>query len=368
MSSKIKSVVSIVTLLFILPNMISQNQAQQVFNNSIQAFYVFGDSYVDPGNNDYILSIAKSNSPPYGIDFLNQIATGRFSNGKLIADFFASFLGFQNYSYVPYLAPNFTIQSQRAVGFASAGSGFDNRTAAFLNVISMSAQLEYFKEYKARLASSIGQEGADNLTTNAVYFVNCAVNDFLISFYGPGHTLFSAGTTIGQYEDFVSQLLLEFIQGLVRLGARRIAVSGVPLFGCWPIVITQSSSNTTNALVTRACNDTLNAVGNDYNIKVQAALRTLRNSSANIELKLAYFDTYTPMLNIRRNPAAFGINVTNKGCCGTGLLEFGPFCNSLSALCANRSEYEFFDSAHPTETTASIIVDANVAAINSITS
>ncbi|KAI8525593.1 hypothetical protein RHMOL_Rhmol13G0242500 [Rhododendron molle] len=310
------------------------------------------------------------------------------------------------------------------------------------NVISMSAQLEYFKEYKARLASSIGQEGADNLTTNAVYFVNCAVNDFLISFYGPGHTLFSAGTTIGQYEDFVSQLLLEFIQhitggarrwrkspikggawrwrdcfakpegevaqiedwsigsessrrddlggtrivvgggrrrphapvnsgaceGLVRLGARRIAVFGVPLFGCWPVVITLYSSNPINALVTRACNDTLNTVGNDYNMKVQAALRTLRNSSANIELKLAYFDMYTPMLNIRRNPAAFGINVTNKGCCGTGLLEFGPICNSLSAVCANRSECEFFDSAHPTETTASIIVDANVAAINSITS
>ncbi|KAF7120552.1 hypothetical protein RHSIM_Rhsim13G0182800 [Rhododendron simsii] len=88
MSSKIKSVVSIVILLFILPNFISQNQAQQVSNHSIPAFYVFGDSYVDPGNNDYILSIAKSNFPPYGIDYPNHIATGRFSNGKLIADFF----------------------------------------------------------------------------------------------------------------------------------------------------------------------------------------------------------------------------------------------------------------------------------------
>ncbi|KAI8525592.1 hypothetical protein RHMOL_Rhmol13G0242500 [Rhododendron molle] len=192
LSSKIKSVVSFVTLLFILPGLISQNQAQQVSNHSIPAFFVFGDSYVDPGNNDYILTIAKSNSPPYGINFLNQIATCRFSNGKLIADFFGgqnlffyivfsikilcqpgpwhwpamtwpaagllcpsqnkpnfgdwgrglicptSLLGFQNYSYVPYLAPNFTIQSQRAVGFTSAGSGFDNRTAAFLVSLSLS--------------------------------------------------------------------------------------------------------------------------------------------------------------------------------------------------------------------------------------
>ncbi|KAF7120730.1 hypothetical protein RHSIM_Rhsim13G0182900 [Rhododendron simsii] len=241
----------------------------------------------------------------------------------------------------------------------------------------MSTQLEYFKQYKARLASTIGQEGADNLTTNAVFFVNCAVNDFVNTFYGPGHISLRAGTTIGQYEDFVLQLLQEFIQGLVSLGARRIAVSGVPLFGCWPSVITLYSSSITNALITRACNDTLNAVGNDYNMKVQAALRTQQNSSANIGLKLAYFDTYTPMVNIRRNPAAFdpflfaclfvGIDVTNRGCCGTGLLEGGPLCNSFSALCANRSEYEFFDSVHPTQTTASIIVNANVAAINSIT-
>ncbi|KAF7119694.1 hypothetical protein RHSIM_Rhsim13G0182500 [Rhododendron simsii] len=177
----------------------------------------------------------------------------------------------------------------------------------------MSTQLQYFKEYKARLASTIGQEGADNLTTNAVFFVNCAVNDFVNTFYGPGRITLPAGTTIGQYEDFVLQQLLQFIQ-------------------------------------------------------VQAALRTQQNSAANIGLKLAYFDTYTPMVNIRRNPAAFGIDVTNRGCCGTGLLEQGPLCNSLSALCANRSEYEFFDSVHPTQTTASIILNANVAAINSITS
>ncbi|KAG5516982.1 hypothetical protein RHGRI_037654 [Rhododendron griersonianum] len=176
----------------------------------------------------------------------------------------------------------------------------------------MSKQLEYFKEYKARLASTIGQEGADNLTTNAVFFVNCAVNDFLITFYGPGRRLLAAGTTIGQYEDFVLQLLQEFIQGLVGLGARRIAVSGVPLFGCWPYIITFYSSNLTDVLVTRACNDTLNAVGNDYNMKVQAALSTQQNSSANIGLKLAYFDTYTPMLNIQRNPAVFGRKETKR--------------------------------------------------------
>lgn len=99
------------------------------------------------------------------------------------------------------------------------------------------------------------------------------------------------------------------MQGLVDLGARRIAVSGVPLFGCWPNVITLYSSDPTNALVTRNCNETLNSVGSDYNAKVQEALKTMQSSLANQGLKLAYFDTYTPMLNILQNPANYGMSI-----------------------------------------------------------
>lgn len=54
----------------------------------VPAVYVFGDSLVDVGNNNYLtLSIAKANHRHYGIDFLNHKPTGRFSNGKNAADF-----------------------------------------------------------------------------------------------------------------------------------------------------------------------------------------------------------------------------------------------------------------------------------------
>lgn len=49
--------------------------------------YVFGDSTVDPGNNNFIDSAFRSNFPPYGRDFVNQVPTGRFTNGKLGTDF-----------------------------------------------------------------------------------------------------------------------------------------------------------------------------------------------------------------------------------------------------------------------------------------
>lgn len=52
----------------------------------VPAMFVFGDSLVDDGNNNYLASIAKANYYPYGIDFF-QGPTGRFSNGKTVIDF-----------------------------------------------------------------------------------------------------------------------------------------------------------------------------------------------------------------------------------------------------------------------------------------
>jgi hypothetical protein len=51
-----------------------------------RAFFVFGDSLVDNGNNNYLLTTARADAPPYGIDYPSHRATGRFSNGLNIPD------------------------------------------------------------------------------------------------------------------------------------------------------------------------------------------------------------------------------------------------------------------------------------------
>lgn len=51
-----------------------------------RAFFVFGDSLVDSGNNDFLATTARADSPPYGIDFPSHRPTGRFSNGYNMAD------------------------------------------------------------------------------------------------------------------------------------------------------------------------------------------------------------------------------------------------------------------------------------------
>ncbi|KAL6999270.1 hypothetical protein U1Q18_000432 [Sarracenia purpurea var. burkii] len=98
----------------------------------VPAVYVFGDSLVDVGNNNYLkLSLAKADFPHNGVDFPGKKPTGRFSNGKNSADFLAEKVGLV--TPPPYLSlvsnsnkPNaFPITG---VSFASGGAGIFNAT------------------------------------------------------------------------------------------------------------------------------------------------------------------------------------------------------------------------------------------------
>jgi hypothetical protein len=92
-----------------------------------RAFFVFGDSLVDNGNNNYLMTTARADAPPYGIDFPTHMPTGRFSNGLNIPDIISEHLGSQ--PALPYLSPDLR-GDQLLVGanFASAGVGILNDT------------------------------------------------------------------------------------------------------------------------------------------------------------------------------------------------------------------------------------------------
>ena len=57
-------------------------------NSKVGCYFIFGDSLVDNGNNNNNKGLARADYKPYGIDFSkNMIPTGRFTNGRNIADF-----------------------------------------------------------------------------------------------------------------------------------------------------------------------------------------------------------------------------------------------------------------------------------------
>ncbi|GAB4827030.1 hypothetical protein Ancab_033909 [Ancistrocladus abbreviatus] len=177
-------------------------------SKSIPAIFVFGDSTVDPGNNNYIVTLLKSDFPPYGMDFPKQIPTGRFSNGRLATDFIASYLGIKDF-VPPYLDPTLSMEDLiSGVSFASAGSGYDPRTANSAGVIDMPTQLQYFREYKARIDAWIGKEEVQERIKRALFVVSAGTNDLSASFTSSSLTMSSASS----YQRLVLTYSKKFIQ------------------------------------------------------------------------------------------------------------------------------------------------------------
>ncbi|KDO38512.1 hypothetical protein CISIN_1g018227mg [Citrus sinensis] len=139
----------------------------------VPAIITFGDSAVDVGNNNYLATLFKANYPPYGRDFINHQPTGRFCNGKLATDFTADTLGFKTYAPA-YLSPQATGKNLLiGANFASAGSGYDDRTSYLNHAISLTQQLQYYREYQSKLAKNMYGLGARKFGVTSLPPLGC---------------------------------------------------------------------------------------------------------------------------------------------------------------------------------------------------
>ncbi|XP_031398124.1 GDSL esterase/lipase At5g45960-like [Punica granatum] len=325
---------------------------QTPFNNTIPALLVFGDSTVDPGNNDYVNTVFKGNFPPYGRDFTNRVATGRFTNGQLPTDYIISYMGVKDY-VPPYLNQSLHIEElMTGVSFASAGSGYDPLTPTLSNVVPLQKQLEYFQEYRERLEGAIGKEKTDDLIKRSMFLLSAGTNDFALNYFTA--QLRRMSFSASNYEKFVLQHFKGFIQGLLSQGATKIAVVGLPPMGCLPVIITSN----TIPLTGRQCVERINSVSRDYNTLLQSELRHLQSTQLNKETKIYYADIYGPLQDMIQNHQRYGFEVVSSGCCGTGLLEASFLCNAKTPVCLDASKYIFWDAIHPTDRAYYLIFQA----------
>ncbi|CAI0475440.1 unnamed protein product [Linum tenue] len=92
-------------------------------------FFIFGDSLVDGGNNNFLNTAAKVDYLPYGVDFPGG-PTGRFSNGKTVADVITERLGLPN--YIPAFASAIPATGLlQGVNYASGSAGILVETGKF---------------------------------------------------------------------------------------------------------------------------------------------------------------------------------------------------------------------------------------------
>ncbi|KAE9596072.1 putative triacylglycerol lipase [Lupinus albus] len=178
---------------------------------NFSSILVFGDSTVDSGNNNYILTLNKVNHFPYGKDFPGHVPTGRFSNGKLVTDLLASYLNIKDV-VPPFLDPNLSNDELvTGVCFASGGAGFDDFTLVSLGgAISMFNQLDLFKVYVTKLKGIVGEDKAKQILGDALVVICAGSNDLIVNFYNiPTRRMVF---NMDMYQDFLQYRLQSFIK------------------------------------------------------------------------------------------------------------------------------------------------------------
>ncbi|KAL8171855.1 hypothetical protein V2J09_023659 [Rumex salicifolius] len=300
-----------------------------------RAFFVFGDSLVDSGNNNYLATTARADSYPYGIDYPTHRATGRFSNGFNIPDLISQQIGSE--PTMPYLNPQLT-GDKLLVGanFASAGIGILNDTGVqFLNIIRIPRQMQYFEEYQQRVSQQIGAGRTRALVNQALVLITLGGNDFVNNYY---LVPFSARSRQFALQDYVPFLISEYkkiLHRLYDLGARRVLVTGTGPLGCVPAELAQRGRN-------GQCAPELQRAAGLFNPQLISMIKEI-NREVGSDIFIAA-NTNQMHMDFISNPQAYGPNN------GIGL------CTALSNLCPNRDEYAFWDPFHPSEKANKIIV------------
>ncbi|TKW23519.1 hypothetical protein SEVIR_4G297000v4 [Setaria viridis] len=198
------------------------------------AIYVFGDSTLDVGNNNYLpgKDVARANRSPYGVDFPG-VPTGRFSNGYNTADYVARSIGFVS-SPPPYLSLAKS-SSLLVLTALTAGVSYASGDAGILDstnpgkTISLSRQVHYFNATKSKMASTLGSRAVNAMLSRSIFLVGVGSNDLFV-FAAAQQNRSAAERQSDDVAAFYASVVSSYsatIQELYKLGARRFAVINV---------------------------------------------------------------------------------------------------------------------------------------------
>ncbi|XWS36527.1 hypothetical protein CRYUN_Cryun20dG0092400 [Craigia yunnanensis] len=312
-----------------------------------RAFFVFGDSLVDNGNNNYLATTARADSPPYGIDYPNHRPTGRFSNGLNLPDIISEQIGSE--PTLPYLSPE--LRGQKLLvgaNFASAGVGILNDTGIqFANIIRMFRQFEYFQEYQRRITEIVGQEQAQRLVNRALVLMTLGGNDFVNNYFLVPYSARSRQFSLPDYCRYLISEYRKILLRLYKLGGRRVLVTGTGPLGCVPAELAMRSRN-------GECVPEIQQAAAIFNPLLVQLIQQL-NSQLGSDVFISA-NAFSMNMNFISNPQRFGFVTSKVACCGQGPYNGLGLCTRLSNLCPDRRVYAFWDGFHPSERANRLIV------------
>ncbi|KAL3846150.1 hypothetical protein ACJIZ3_003553 [Penstemon smallii] len=297
-------------------------------------YFIFGDSLVDNGNNNQLNTNAKVNYKPYGVDF-PQGPTGRFTNGRNIADIIGELLGFDSY-IPPFATAQGTDNIIKGVNYGSGSAGIRSETGEQLgDRISIDKQLINHNLTISHIAQLLGNESSTkHLLNKCLYLFVIGSNDYINNYYHPEYYTTSDTYTTEEYAAVLIQQYSQQLKTIYNYGARKVAVSGVGPIGCTPEEIARGTNG-------NLCVDYMNEAVDLFNDKLKILVNELNNNLDGA--KFLYVGAMSP------DPAflfKLGLRILNKPCCKVS--NIGQ-CIPGTTPCLLRALHAFYDNFHPTE-------------------
>ncbi|KAL2931060.1 hypothetical protein RDABS01_036470 [Bienertia sinuspersici] len=296
----------------------------------VPCYFIFGDSLSDAGNNNDLITKAKVNYKPYGVDFPGRIPTGRFTNGRTMPDFISQFLGFDNF-ISPY-SPQMGKDMLRGVNFASGAAGILEETGSQLgDRIWMDRQLKNYEAALSQLKLMVEGSVSDYLG-KCLYTVNIGSNDYINNYFMPQNFNSSKLYNADQYADLLITRYKTQLQKIYDSGARKIAVYGLGKIGCTPGEMARFES--------RGCVKEINEAVDLFNKKLVSLVDYFNDNIRGGQftfINLAAMQTLNPI------PPGF---ILDASCC---TLRDDYQCEPQSRPCFIRALYQYMDGFHPTE-------------------
>ncbi|RDX84501.1 GDSL esterase/lipase [Mucuna pruriens] len=295
----------------------------EVKSQRVPALFVFGDSLVEVGNNNFLRTIARANYYPYGIDF-GRGYTGRFSNGRSLIDFIGDMLGVP--SAPPFADPS-TVGARilNGVNYASASSGIlDDSGRLYGDRFSMNQQLQNFENTLNQYRTMMNATTLNQFLAKSIAIVVTGNNDYISNYLMPAFYGSSYNYTIQDFGNLLVNSLMRQILALKSLGLRKFFLAGIGPLGCIPNI------RATGLAPTGRCVDSVNQMVGVFNEGVRVMVDQLNRDHPN-------------------SIFAYAFNVIDTACCGLGRNRGQLICLPLEIPCINRNQYVFWDAFHPTE-------------------
>ncbi|KAG6738280.1 hypothetical protein POTOM_057889 [Populus tomentosa] len=148
----------------------------------VPCFYIFGDSLADIGNNKHLVTTAKANYRPYGIDFPNG-TTGRSTNGRTTVDIIDELLGFDQ--FIPPFATARSRDILVGVNYASWAAGIRDESGRQMgDRIILNEQLQNHAATFNRLIQLLGtKRAAAKYLNKCLYYVSLGTNDYINNYF-----------------------------------------------------------------------------------------------------------------------------------------------------------------------------------------